>query len=67
MLAILLLIIFVSANLKTELKEEVKPKLAEAEEKVGGIKSKVMLNINFVSLSLLLLAWHHMVNFKRFC
>jgi hypothetical protein len=54
------LIIFVTANLKTELKEEVKPKLVEAEEKAGGIKSKFMLNMDFVSLSLLISAWHHM-------
>jgi hypothetical protein len=29
--------------MKAELKEEVKPKVVKAEEKVGGIRSKVML------------------------
>jgi hypothetical protein len=42
-LAWTVLFIFVTAKMKAELKEEVKPKVVKAEEKVGGIRSKVML------------------------
>jgi hypothetical protein len=43
------LIIFVIAKIKTELKEEVKPKLMETEEKAGEIKSKVVFDMDLVS------------------
>jgi hypothetical protein len=58
-LTIFFVIIFVTANLKTELKE-VKPKLIRTEEKAGGIKSKFMLNMDFVALSLCVSAWHQL-------
>jgi hypothetical protein len=41
------------------LKEEVKPKLVETEEKAGEIKSKVVFGMDLVSLSLLISPWLH--------
>lgn len=52
---VLLLIIFVTAKIKTELKEEGKVTQIKAEENVGGIKSKAVLKIGCcVSLIVLL-------------
>jgi hypothetical protein len=42
------LIIFVTAKIKTELKEEGKFTQIKEEENVGGIKSKVVLNMDVV-------------------
>jgi hypothetical protein len=42
---VLLLIIFVTAKIKTALKEERKFTQIKEEENVGGIKSKVVLNM----------------------
>jgi len=48
----LLLIISVAAKIKTELKEEGKFTRIKAEENVGEIKSKDVLNMDVVYLSL---------------
>lgn len=53
------MIIFVTAKIKKELKEEVKPKLVETEEKAGEIKSKVVFDMDRVSRSLLISSWLH--------
>jgi hypothetical protein len=45
------LIIFVTAKIKTELKEEGKSRPIKAAENVGGIKSKDVLNVDVVYLS----------------
>jgi hypothetical protein len=45
-------IIFVTAKIKTELKEEGKPKLIKTEEKAGEIKSKVVFDIFITNLTL---------------
>jgi len=61
----LLSIIFVTAKIKTELKEEGKFTPIKAEENVGDIKSKDVLNMDVVYHSLFYLSLAFVVNLRK--